>query len=148
MNRGQVSLVTVIDEFLCKGFSFDEGYTLLGAARKESEGAIMVDPPPGSNIEWAALEKLKGDPYAPPFLAGLSVRFEKPVAVAWEALRKRFGPEGCVPRFRRGDDTHYLFHLKGKDFDGNLILDVPGDTASSRRPVKSQFLRRCPLGQE
>src|SRR5947199_198226 len=127
---GQVSLVAVIDEFLRKDFSFDEGHELLGPAKKETAGAIMVTPRPGSNVEWAALQKLQVEPAGPPFLAGMTVRLEQPVAVDFRALRKRFGPETEGPRLKPKEDRHYLFQLKGDDYYGSLILDVPVNSSS------------------
>jgi hypothetical protein len=144
MNIGQVPLVALIEAFLREPFSFDEGHDLLGPAGKEAGGAIMVTPRPASNVEWAALEKLATDPNKPPFLAGMSMRWEEPVAVDFGDLRKRFGPEEDIPRLEPGEEAHYLFHLDGKDYQGSLILDVSGGSSSTKRRVKSQILRRFP----
>jgi len=141
---GQVSLVAVIDAFLREDFSFDEAHELLGPARKETPGAVMVKPRPDCNLEWAALQKLQVEPGGPPFLAGMSVRLEQPVAVDFRALTKRFGPEKEGPRLKPKEDRHYLFQLKGEDYNGTLILDVPGGSSSWKRMVKSQILRRFP----
>src|SRR5262249_47323329 len=140
----QVSLIPVIDAFLRKGFSFAEAHNLVGPAGEKTEHAIIVTPRPGSNVEWAALEQFRTEPDAPPFLLGICLRFKSPVAVDFAELRQRFGREWPVTRSGRGDDAHYLFRLKGEDYDGNLILDVPHESSSSKRMVRAQSLDRFP----
>ena len=148
MSIEQVSLVTVIDDFLRKDFSFDQGHDLLGPARKEVAGTILVSPRPGSNVESAALETVAVGPNKPPFLAGMSVTLARPVVVDFADLRRRFGGERGLPLLSPGEDGRYVFGLQGDDYDGSLILDVPGDSSASMRKVNSQILRRFPKGQE
>jgi hypothetical protein len=145
----EVSLVARSDEFLRKGFSFDEAYDLLGPARRTTGGgAIVLTPRPGGNIEQAALEQFNPGPNGPPFLAGMSVRFTRPVQVDFEELSRRFGPEMFFPRADLGEDVHYLFDLKGEDYDGTLILDVPDPSSLAKRLVTGQILRRFPGGDK
>ena len=144
MSIGQVSLIPVIDAFLRKGFSFKQGHDVVGPAGEETESAIIVTPQPGSNIEWAALELFRVAPDAPPFLIGICLRFKRPVVLDFAELRQRFGRDWPVPCSERGDDAHFLFRLKGEDYDGNLILDVPVGSTSSKRMVRGQHLDRFP----
>src|SRR5262249_2359141 len=122
MNIEQVPLLTLVEQFLRKDFSFDEARKLLGPTEEETGLSMLLKPRPESNVESAGLEKVMLVPNGPPFLGGMVIDWKRLVYVDFGDLKKRFGPEEIGTRLKPTSTPSYLFRIKGDDYEGCLIL--------------------------
>lgn len=138
------SLIDLMSRFYAKGFSFKQAYERFGPVAEDEGEWITLQPKSGTGIEDATLETLAVEGQPEPFLAGISLEFEKPITLDFADLVRRFGTEKEIPRLKPDQDIRYQFAIQGEEYAGYLLLMVPDGSNRSKRPVSSLILRRFP----
>jgi hypothetical protein len=135
------SLPDLIARFLRADFSFEQATPLFGEVAADNANFAQFGLLGYSNVARAQLEKLTL-PEKGTVLVGIVIEFVQPVVIDFADLVRRYGPEEEGPRVKPTQPHSYTFQLRGPDFGGMLILDVPGGSTAARRNVSSLILRR------
>lgn len=149
MNTDLNALLSLIDGFYRKAFTFKKAEEMFGPVAEDSEDRVLLSPAHNSNEKTVTLEKLRIKPDDAPFLAGISIAYKEPILVDFAALAQRYGPEVELPRLKPRQDIPYRFLVKGADYSGYLLCAVPpdADAMAAARKVTNLILRRFPAEQ-
>ena len=144
------TLLDLIDRFYRTTFAVATALGLFGPVALESENTVTLAPPAGSPFASVTLEMLRDKAGAPPFLAGVSIRFKEPPLIDFAVLAQRHGPGEELPRLKPTQDIPYRFLIQGADYSGYVLCLVPAtpDAQEPRRTVNNLILRRFPPGQK
>jgi hypothetical protein len=149
MKADMNALLSLIDLFYRKAFTFAKAEELFGPVAVDKPDTVQLRPPARLDLAGVTLEKLRVEPDAPPFLAGISIEYKEAPVVDFAALAQRYGPEGEVPRLKPWQDIPYRFLVQGADYSGYMMYLVPPtvDPNEALRPVNNLILRRFPAEQ-
>ena len=143
MNESE--LFALVELFCQRSFDLGMARRTLGAPVESSlPDRVTLTPidPRFRHVDVELLQPAVGPGTA--FVAGLVIELREPAVLHFDQLTRRFGPPTMMPRLKPHQDVPYRFMLKGADYEGYMLLNVPVGSDGDARHVRSVIIRRFP----
>ncbi len=139
-------ILSLIETLLQPTFGIDDAVAIFGEIEEDRMPNTIRLTPTDNRYSEVILEylELEGAPEGDRFLAGISLRFAKPVPMSFALFAERYGEPSKGPRLHRDQPTPYRFQLDGYPHPGHLLLFVNESGEPIERFVTMVKLLRHP----